>query len=206
MRNRLILMWGWLSLLSGGASQPFAQSVPHDTLFEVPRGDTLPEIRMKFEPLFLIPIVVVPAAGLFLGGHSYQINGKKQFVASAVKPYFDASRDPVLTELHTQYTRNRIIWYSTTAAGSALIYVGFMQVLVAVITLNSSALQSVNPLLWWGGGLGVAGIAARIVCFRQLRKAVNYYNFKYVGPNPAMSLHLGLPSTTPIGLGLYFKF
>lgn len=178
-----------------------------DTLYRVPlAGDTLPVIRMKFETLFLIPFVMVPGTALFLGGHSYQIHGKKQFMSSSVKPYFDATRDPFLTGLYTKHKRNHIIWYSATTAGTVVTYVGFMRLVAAIITLNSSALPGVNPYLWWGGGLATAGIAARIVCFRHLRKAVNYYNFEYARQKPGLSLHLGLPSTTPAGIGLYLKF
>lgn len=180
---------------------------PTDTLYVVLlAGDTLPAIRMKFETLFLIPFVMVPGTALFVGGHSYQIRGKKLLLASAVKPYFDAAHDPVLTDLYARHRQNRIIWYSTSAAGGAVIFVGVLQIFAAVVTLNASAVQSANSYFWWSGGLAVAGTAARVVCFRQLRKAVNYYNYEYAGKNPPVSLHVGLPSTTPGGLALYLKF
>jgi len=58
--------------------------------------------------------------------------------------------------------------------------------------------------------LGSAGIiggqVARVISFQNLRKAVNHYNDQYAGPNPTVSLHLGLPSATPAGVGLYIKF
>ena len=111
--------------------------------------DTLPAIRMKFEPLFLIPLVVVPWAALFVGGHSYQIQGKKRFVSSSVKPYFEAAHDPVLTNLYTLHRQNRIIWYGSSAAGGVVVFVGALQIFVAVVTLNASAAQSVNT--YFGG-------------------------------------------------------
>ena len=210
MKNRLILILVWLVLgpvFSRLSAQVVSPASPTDTLYVVPLlGDTLPAIRMKFEPLFLIPLVVVPWIALFVDGHSYQIHDKKRFVSSAVKPYFDAARDPVLTDLCSRHRRNRIIWYSTSAAGGVVVLVGALQVFAAVVTLNSSAVQSANPYFWWGAGLATAGLGARIVSFRQLGKAVNYYNFEYAGKSPRLSLHVSLPSGTPAGLGLYIKF
>lgn len=210
MKNRLIFLLGCLSLslaFSQLSAQVVSPASPTDTLYVVPlAGDTLPTIKMKFEPLFLIPFVVVPWAALFVDGHSYQIHGKKRFVSSSVKPYFDAAYDPILTKLYSRHRQNRIIWYSTSAAGGVVVFVGAMQIFAAIVTLNTSAVQSANSYFWWGGGLAAAGIGARVVCFRQLRKAVNYYNFEYADKSPGISLHLGLPSTTPAGLGLYVKF
>lgn len=210
MKRWLIFLFGWLTLsltFTRLSAQVVVPASPTDTLYVVPlTGDTLPAITMKFEPLFLIPFVVAPGTALFVGGHSYQIRGKKLFVASAIKPYFDAVHDPVLTDLYTRHRRNRIIWYSASAAGGAVVFVGALQVFAAVVTLNTSAVQSANPYFWWGAGLATAGIAARVVSFRQLRKAVNYYNFEYAGSKPSVSLHVGLPSTTLAGIGLYVKF
>lgn len=210
MKRWLIVLLGWLTLspaFSRLSAQIVSPGSPTDTLNVVPlTGDALPAITMKFETLALIPFVAIPGTALFLGGHSYQINGKKGFAASVVKPYFDAVHDPYLTDLYRKHKRNRAIWYSTTAVGTGVMYVGFMHLVAAIITLNSSAIPVVNPYLWWGGGLAGAGVGARIVSFRQLRKAVNYYNFEYAGKQPAVSLHLGLLSTTQAGVGLYIKF
>lgn len=210
MKNRLIFMLGWLILslvFSQASAQDVSPASPTDTLYRVPlASDTLPAIRMKFETLFLIPFVMVPGTAVFVGGHSYQIRDKKLFLASAVKPYFDAARDPVLTDLYNRHRRNRIIWYGALAAGGAVLSVGFFQILIPVVMLNASAARSVNSYFWWGGGLAVAGTAARVVCFRQLRKGVNLYNYRYAGKSPRVSLHVGLPSATPGGLALYLKF
>lgn len=186
--------------------QVVSPASPTDTLYVVLAADTLPTITMKFEPLFLIPLVVIPWAALFVDGHSYQIQGKKRFVSSSVKPYFEAAHDPVLTDLYARHRQNRVIWYSASAAGGAVIFVGVMQVFAAVVTLNASAAQSVNSYFWWAGGLATVGIAARVVSFRQLRKAIKYYNFEYAGKPPRLSLHVGLPSATPGGLALYLRF
>ena len=187
--------------------QVMSPDLPTDTLYVILlAGDTLPAIRMKFEPLFLIPLALIPWVALFVDGHSYQVQGKKRFVSSSVKPYFEAAHDPVLTGLCIRHRRNRIIWYVSSAAGGVVVFVGALQIFVAVVTLNASAAQSVNSYFWWAGGLATAGIAARVVSFHQLRKAVNYYNVEYAGRKPTMSLHVGLPSATPGGLALYLKF
>ena len=209
MKNRLIVAgWVFCSLtFSTLSAQVVSPASPTDTLYVLPLADdTLPAIRMKFEPLFLIPLVVVPWAALFVGGHSYQIQGKKRFVSSSVKPYFEAAHDPVLTNLYTLHRQNRIIWYGSSAAGGVVVFVGALQIFVAVVTLNATAVQSINSYFWWAGGLATAGIVARVVSFHQLRKAVNYYNVEYAGRKPTMSLHVGLPSTTPRGLALYLRF
>jgi len=205
-------MLGWLTLtlaFSQLSAQVVSPASPTDTLYGVPlAGDTLPVIKMKFETLFLVPFVMIPGTALFVGGHSYQIDAKKRFASSSVKSYFDATNDLFLTDLYTRHKRNRIIWYSATAVGTVVTYVGLLHLVAAIITLNSSALPAVSPYVWWGGGLATAGIAARIVSFRHLRKAVNYYNFEYTRQRPRISMHLGLPQATPAGLGLwlYLKF
>ncbi|MPR35357.1 hypothetical protein [Salmonirosea aquatica] len=199
MKYRLIFIFGWLTLSL--AFSPLYAQVVSPTL----PGDTLPAIRMKFEPVYLI-FLLVPIGGLFVGGHSYQINGENKLLASYVKPYFNATNDPLLADLYGRHKRNRIVWYSATATGTVVLFAGFIRAISSVFSYDPGFEDSFQNYLIVSGGLAAAGIGARIVCFRQLRKAVNYYNFEYAGKDPSVSLHVGLPSATPAGLALYLKF
>ena len=205
----MIFLLGWLILsltLPRLSAQVVSPASPTDTLYVLPlAGDTLPTITMKFEPLYLI-FLAVPIGGLFIGGHSYQIKGEKSLLVSSVKPYFNATNDPFLTDLYSQHKRNRIVWYSTTTAGTIVIFAGFIRAISSIFVYDPGFEKNFQNYLILSGGLAAAGIVARVVSFRQLRKAVNYYNFEYAGKSPRMSLHVGLPSAAPGGLGLYLKF
>lgn len=184
---------------------------PTDTLYVVAlAADTLPTITMKFEPAYLIIYLLVPGAYAYVGGHSYEINKEKRVLANAVKPYFSTTTgDELLAKLYKRHQFNRAVWYGATSAGIMVMTVGFLQRLsvAPILPLPLPIYDSRNNnYVVWSVGLAVAGIAARIVCFRQLRKAVNYYNVEYAGRKPTMSLHVGLPSTTPGGLALYLRF
>ena len=208
MKNLLLSIWvGFnLSLASVDSHGQAMPDVTADTIAVLsPLGDTLPTITMKFEPAYILACLIISGAALFTGGHSYKINDKKYFLASSVSPYFDATQNKLIADLYEKHRRNRTIWYVATGLGQVVVTVGIIQRL-SVFYFIPVYDSSNNNYLFWAGGLVLGGVAARIVCFRNLRKAVNYYNYQYAGKRPAMSLNLGLPSSTPAGLGLYVKF
>lgn len=166
--------------------------------------DTLPAITMKFEPAYLILWVVVPGAGLFLGGHSYEINGRKRSLASSVAPYFRATGDAQLSELYKASNRNRILWYTLSATGGIVGGVGFAHGIASIF--NPEYSRSASTYLLTGAGLLAGGLAARVVCFRKLRRAINLYNYQYASPRQALSLKVGLSAQTAMGLGVSMKF
>ena len=66
--------------------------------------------------------------------------------------------------------------------------------------------NSNNNYLYWAGGIVLAGLGARIACFRNMRKAVNYYNLRYAGAKPPVTLSLGPSQFAPGSVGLALKF
>jgi hypothetical protein len=133
--------------------------------------DTLPAITMKFEPAYLILWMVVPAGSLIMGGHSYKINEKKTHLASDIRPYFEATHDKLLLDLYQQHKRNRVGWYVATGTGSMLFTAGFIHYVASIF--NYDYIRSAQAYLLVGTGMVAGGLAARVVCFRTLRKAVN---------------------------------
>ncbi|MFB9293693.1 hypothetical protein [Persicitalea jodogahamensis] len=115
-----------------------------------------------------------------------------------------ASANPEILGSHRKFLENRKTWYIATSAGLAMWLVGAVQTVNSVF--DSSAGGGAGALLLMGVAGIIGGQVARIVGFRSLRKAVNLYNHQYAGKVPAVSLNLGLPSTSPAGLGLYVKF
>ncbi|WP_373515328.1 hypothetical protein [Persicitalea sp.] len=206
MKRSLFLLFG-IGLSCIPSSRSLAQP---DALFPSERllaaqisRDTLPEIRMKFEPWILaVSLLVSP---LYIGGHSYKINDRKYYFASNVKPYLQTTSDPLLAELYRRHETNRIIWYSATTLGSLVAVVGVSQ-RIRLFYFIPYYDNSNNNYLYWAGGITLAGLGARIVCFRNMRKAVNYYNFKYAGVKPPVTLSLGLSQLAPGGVGLALRF
>lgn len=207
-----------LSLADPDAAPPAPLSIapPADTLIDpffdpAFKSDTLPPILMKTEPSLVALSIVggmffLPGAYLYVGCHSYSINGKKKYVPSVVKPYLLATRDQNLQELYKRHRQNRITWYTATSGGLFLAAVGFVQAIISIIDPNYG--REGATLLLLGTGLTVGGQVARIISFSQLRKAVNLYNTTYANTNAhrRVSLHLGLPSRTPAGGALYLRF
>ncbi len=206
MNRTLFLLFGvslsWI-LTSRAVAQPDAGS-PSDSppVIQVSQ-DTLPEIVMKFEPWIMA--VSLLASPMYIGGHTYKINDRKHYLASEVVPYFQTAHDPLLDDLYQRHKTNRIIWYSATTLGSLVAAVGFVQRLRFFIILPYYD-NSNNNYLYWAGGITLAGLGARIVCFRNMRKAVNYYNLKYANAKPPVTLSLGPSQFAPGGVGLALKF
>lgn len=178
----------------------------------VPSGsaDSLPYIYMRVLPsrvilsLASLFIPIVPGTGLFLGWHSYTIEGKIKLTPKAVKPYFAATQDQNLLNMYQRHRNNRTVWYTATAGGVVVGAIGFVQLFVSAF--RPAQLSAATTKLIVGGGLLGGGQLARVVSFRQLRKAVNLYNDRYAVPPKRVSLHVGLSSQTPAGGALYLRF
>ncbi|HEV7347116.1 hypothetical protein [Telluribacter sp.] len=221
---RLLLLSLGLCLLSffAGAQElplPRIAIEPNDSLSRSSEPDLkkdpdqafsgiLPPITMRVE-LGLVAVSIIGGmvgvpAYLFMGYHSYSIEGRKSFNQKAVVPYFLATRDAQLPELYRKHQQNRIIWYTATTGGGVLAYVGFVQLLLSILDPSMTNAAGTNLLL--GSGLLVGGQVARVISFRQLRKAVNLYNYQYATPQKRVSLQLGLPSQYPAGGAVYLRF
>jgi hypothetical protein len=206
MKRWLIFLLGSLSLaFSQLSAQVVSPASPSDTHYKVPVAvDSLPAITMKFEPGYLLVYLVVPAGSLFIGGHSYQINGEKLSNPARLKPYFVATGNETLLKYYQIHKDNRRIWYAATSAGTVLWLVGFVQAINSLFDSSAGGGAGIMILLGSAGIMG--GQVARVISFQKLRKGVNYYNFAYAGKSHGVSMHLGLPSTYPAGIGLYVKF
>ncbi len=166
--------------------------------------DTLPAIKMKFEPAYIIVYLVVPATALFLGGHSYKIREEMKIMPSSVQPYFAACGDSLVLDHYQKQKNYRTGWYATSGAGAVVFVIGFAHAIASIF--DSGNARAANGYLLLGSGLFLTSVGLRIACFRNMRKAVNLYNYQCANPSNAVSLNLGLPSSTPAGLGLYVKF
>ncbi|WP_247237439.1 hypothetical protein [Telluribacter sp. SYSU D00476] len=201
-----------LSLIAGAQGLPIPQiEVPStDSLSEVPQlpADTLSPITMKVEPGLVAASVVAGVAGLpafmYMGFHSYTINGRKRLNQRAVLPYFRATGDAQLMQLYGKHQEQRVIWYTATTGGLVLFAYGFAQLIVSIFDPSEGAGAATKLLL--GGGLTVWGQVARAITFRKLSQAVDLYNYQYATSSRRVSLHLGLPSRTPAGGALYLRF
>ncbi|WP_247237438.1 hypothetical protein [Telluribacter sp. SYSU D00476] len=173
-------------------------------------ADSLPPIYMRVMPSRIILslaslfLPIVPGTGLFLGWHAYTIEGRIRFTPKAVKPYFLATQDQRLLDLYQRHRNNRTVWYTATAGGVVVGAIGFAQLFVSIF--RPANLSAATTKLIIGGGLLGGGQIARVVSFRQLRKAVNLYNDQYAVPPKRVSLHVGLSSQTPAGGALYLRF
>ncbi len=167
-------------------------------------GDTLPAITMKFEPAYILIYFLVPGTALFVGGHSYKIKEEMKILPSSLAPYFKAARDPLITNFYQNQKNYRTAWYVAAGAGTVVVSIGFAHAIASIFDPGNA--RAANNYLLLGGGFFLSSIGFRVACFRNMRKAVNLYNYKYATPTNAVSLELGLPSSTPAGLGLYVKF
>ncbi len=201
----LVLVWLYLQTNTWGQGQNLPPSSA-DTLFTpLTASDTLPAITMKFEPLYLLGYFLVPGVALYVGGHSYEIRDKKFLLASHVKPYFEATQDQDLLNLYQKHRLHRILWYGSTSVAQVVFLVGIVQ-RVSFFYFVPVYDNRNNNYLYWAGGLTVAGVAARVACFRLLRKAVSLYNFSHAGKVPRVRLQVGASSYVPLGAGLRLKF
>jgi len=207
MKNLLLSIWVGFGL-SLAFADSHGQAIPEVTADSIvvlsPLEETLPTITMKFEPAIIALYVLVPPLAVFMGGHSYQINGKKKLLVAEVKPYLLRPNDPLLAQFYQKQQQNRIAWYVLSATGEILLVVGFVNTVLSIF--NASSAKAASAYLLLGGGTLIAGVGFRIACLRNMRSAVDLYNYKYAGKKPAMSLNIGKPSFSPLGLGLYVKF
>ncbi len=175
-----------------------------DSVEIVAISDSLPHITMAVEPVVLA-VSIVTFSYLLVGCRSYEINGKKYFAASVVKPYFQDSPDT--GELMRLYRRNalgRVVWYSTATAGLVFTFTGLVYGFKSFFDNSYYAVANKNYLM--GTGLSVVALVARILSFKNLTKAVDLYNFKAKGPGGTKALQLGLSSQNLLGATLSLKF
>lgn len=200
----LFLMFGLLLAAVNSRSQSLPVA-PADTLFVLPLAvDTLPTITMETDGGLVLLAFIAPVGLFYLDTHFYQVGKEHRLSPNFIKPYLLRSADPEILQNHRKFSENRKIWRVATSAGIVMWAIGIVQSVNSIF--DSGSAGGAGTLLLMGTAGTMGGQVARLVSFRSLRRAIDLYNYQYAGEKPTVSLHLGLPSSAPAGLGLYVKF